>query len=261
MPANSLPRRVLKRALAPVLNEAELVILPHAVREGETVFDIGANYGLYAYHLGPLVGKTGKVFCFEPIPFTARTFQLVSRLLRFQNVELVEKGCSDHDGTVQFTLPVMDNGAIAAGLVHLHGRDDERSGAHERSGITTTRDISADVVTLDAFLPDVHELSLIKCDIEGADLLALRGARRLIERHHPTVICEINPSFLDGFGLSVDELVSFFTDRGYGMYLLEDGRLVEKTVEQVVAANWVFIHPERAERLAELLASAAVVSA
>ena len=210
MAANSLPRRILKRALAPVLNEAtysvlqaaamswdisrgswyepELDILPYAVRQGEAVFDIGANFGLYAYYLGPLVGETGRVFCFEPVPFTVRTFHLAARLLRFRNVQLVEKGCSDHVGTVQFTLPVMDNGAICAGLVHLRGRNDQRAGKQAQSPITRTREIVAEVVALDNFLPDVQNLSLIKCDIEGADLLALRGARRLIERHHPTVI-------------------------------------------------------------------------
>src|SRR5690349_660704 len=98
MTANSLPRRVFKKLLAPVLgdrsyavfqalamgwdirtgawSEPELELVPHAVRSGDTVIDIGANFGLYAYHLARAVAPRGKVYCFEPIPFTAATFRL-----------------------------------------------------------------------------------------------------------------------------------------------------------------------------------------
>src|SRR5260221_12767759 len=96
MAANSLPRRIAKRLLAPVLNETtysllqaaamgwdirsgawtepEIEILRHAVKPGDTAIDIGANYGLYAYHLSRLLRGTGKVYSFEPVPFTAGTF-------------------------------------------------------------------------------------------------------------------------------------------------------------------------------------------
>ena len=94
MAADSLPRRIAKRTLAPVLNETayevlqalamtydiwsgglsepELELIEYAVREGETAIDIGANYGLYSYYLSRAVGSDGHVYAFEPIPYTAR---------------------------------------------------------------------------------------------------------------------------------------------------------------------------------------------
>ena len=96
MAANSLTRRMVKRALAPVVgtrpyqlaqslsmgwdirtggwSEPELSLIPHVVKPGDNVIDIGANYGLYAYHLGRSVGPTGKVYAFEPIPYTCASF-------------------------------------------------------------------------------------------------------------------------------------------------------------------------------------------
>ncbi|MBI4489165.1 MAG: FkbM family methyltransferase [Deltaproteobacteria bacterium] len=56
-----------------------------------------------------------------------------------------------------------------------------------------TQEIWCEVTVLDDFLPNLMNLSFIKSDIEGADLLALRRAEKLIERHRPTVVCEINP--------------------------------------------------------------------
>lgn len=82
MGANSVGRRITKKALYPNLNEQmykyvqalamawdirrrswaepELDLLPYAVCEGETVLDIGANYGIYSYYLSRQVGPTAE---------------------------------------------------------------------------------------------------------------------------------------------------------------------------------------------------------
>jgi FkbM family methyltransferase len=266
---------VVKRLLAPVLGEGtysvlqavamgwdirtgawsepELELLPIGLRPGETAIDIGANYGLYAYHMSRAVGPRGKVYSFEPIPFTARTFRLVQRGLRFgRNVELVNKGCGENAGRVSFSVPVLANGAISAGQVHM-GRDDERSGK-DKYVRYDTKSVECDVVKLDDFLPeDARDVAMIKCDIEGADLFAMRGGRRTIEKHHPTVIIEITPWFLEGFGLEVGDVTSFFAKLGYALYRYEGGRLHPATTEQVVEDNWIFLHPSRRSRFAHIL--------
>lgn len=274
MAANSLPRRVIKRILSPVLNERtysvlqaaamswdirtrswwepELEILPYAVRPGDTVLDIGANFGLYAYHLAKLVGETGRVYCFEPVPFTSRTLRLVSGLLRFK-AELVDKGCSDKAGKITFNVPVSDTGSVSAGLSFIGTRNDDRPGRTQHARFKKTRQVDCDVIVIDDYLPQLENVTLIKCDIEGADLFALRGARRTLEKHHPTVICEINPWFLEGFGLRVADLVEFFSELGYELFRYENGGLYPTLAADVVEDNWVFVHPERRDRVAPLI--------
>jgi FkbM family methyltransferase len=278
MGANSAARRLVKKALYPVLNEhtyvyfqalakaldirrgrwtePELELIPAAVRAGETALDVGANYGLYSYHLSRAGGV--RVYAFEPVPFTFRALSMVARILRFRDVELVEKGCSDRRGRITFTVPVQASGAMAAGQAYIGGRDDTRAGRERQVRWAATRDVTAEVVALDDFLPRVESLSLVKCDIEGAELLCFRGAERLIGEHLPTVICEINPWFLEGFGIKLEELLGFFAGRGYGLYrYVEDGsrrRLREVSAAEVEEDNYVFIHPSRAERFKEFLA-------
>ena len=150
MPADSLPRRIAKRTLAPVLNEntyevfqalamaydiwsgalrePELELIDCAVREGETALDIGANYGLYSYHLSKGVGSHGHVYAFEPIPYTCRVFRKISRLLRFRNVRLIQMACGEENGRLKFNVPIQDSGAIIAGTVHLGNRNNARPG-------------------------------------------------------------------------------------------------------------------------------------
>lgn len=274
MAANSLPRRVVKRILAPVLgersysvmqaaamawdirtgnwHEPELELLDIGLRQGETALDIGANYGLYAYHMSRAVGPTGRVYSFEPIPFTARTFRLVQRALRFtHNVELVNAGCGEKAGRVSFTVPVMGNGAISAGLVHM-GRNDERPGKAARINYET-KTIDCDVVNLDTWLEGKTNVTLLKCDIEGADLFAMRGATKLLSTEHPTVIIEIAPWYLEGFGLTVRDITTFFDGLGYQCYRYVDGKLHPATAETIEEDNWVFLHPSRRSRYAKIL--------
>src|SRR5882762_496967 len=114
MPANSALRRVTKKVLHSFLgdssykyfqaiskakdirngswSEPELDLIPFAVKPGDTALDLSANFGLYSYHLSRALGDKGHTFAFEPVPFTFDTLRLVARILRFQNVTLVEKG-------------------------------------------------------------------------------------------------------------------------------------------------------------------------
>ncbi|MBI3321242.1 MAG: FkbM family methyltransferase [Candidatus Omnitrophica bacterium] len=289
MPADSAARKLLKQAMYPLLNERtyrviqglakawdirrgtwtepEVDVVRLAVREGETTIDIGANFGLYCYHLSRAVGRSGRVYAFEPVPFTYATCRLVGRLLGIQNVELFGKGCGNRNGRVAFTLPVQRSGAISAGLAHFAGRNDQRKGKDLYAPYDQTREVWCEVVALDDFLPELTDVSLLKSDIEGADLLALQGAARLIERHHPTILCEIEPWFLEGFGIKPQALGAFFRERDYRMYHYDvvdpstrpadgQGTLTPASIERLgtfSSHNYVLIHPSRRDRLASLL--------
>jgi FkbM family methyltransferase len=280
MPANSLGRRIIKKVLHPVLNEGsyryfqafamawdirarnwsepELDLLSYAILEGETALDIGANYGLYSYHLSRSIGPKGQVYAFEPVPFTYDTLRLVAKILRFpKNVHLIPKGCGDRTGKINFTVPVQGSGAQASGLAYISGRNEDHPGKETQVRWDATKEVSGEIVTLDSFLPDVSNVSLIKCDIEGAEILAFRGGKKLIAQHLPTVICEINPWYLEGFGLSLNDLTSFFFDMGYELFSYDHSnsrKLVEITsLSDVVEDNYLFIHPTRQNRFAALL--------
>jgi len=284
MAADSLPRRVLKRLLAPLLSEGfysrvqaiakakdikdrswwepELELVEKTLREGDSAIDIGANYGLWAYHMSRAVGREGRVYSFEPIPFTAKTFRRVARRLGFAaNTTLIERGAGESAGEVEFVLPVVESGAISAGLAHM-GRNDARAGKEKHFRFNRTSTVRCRVVTIDEELKNVDRLQLVKCDIEGADLFAMRGARRTLERHKPVVVIEINPWFLEGFGLKVTDVTDFFDTLGYqGFHCSDDGLLSRVTPGDICEDNWVFVHPENASRVADIITDAAQASA
>ena len=150
MGANSAVRKLAKTLLYPLTNEKtykyfqaaskaldikrgnwsepELELVKIGLRTGETALDIGANFGVYAHFMSKAVGKTGKVYSFEPVPFTFATLKIVAKLLGFShNTELIEKGCSDENGTITFSVPVQKSGAFAAGQAYIGERNIRRS--------------------------------------------------------------------------------------------------------------------------------------
>jgi FkbM family methyltransferase len=277
MAANSLARRIVKRLLSRyvsesyykygqsivmawdirrgILSEPEVDLIPVAVSKGDTVLDIGANYGLYTYHLSQAVGDSGCVYAFEPIPYTSGALRLVTKLLHLKNVHIVPKGCSDRTEMTAFVAPQQEGGSITAGLAHLASRKGDPAG---RGGGIANQPIWCEVVALDEFLPPMRELSFIKCDIEGAELFAFRGGQMTISRHHPTVLCEINRDFLQGFDIRLEELVSFFLDQGYRLFRYDAGArqlFGTGTLHDVADGNYLLIHDLRSHRFASLLRS------
>ncbi len=234
-------------------------LVPSAVFRGEAAIDIGANLGMYLPSLSRAVGPAGRVYAFEPIPYTVATMRRVVRLLRLRNVEISAKGCGQTSGTMSLRVPLQDSGALMTGQAHTAARNDDRPGREHQVRWERTRTVQVDMVALDEHLPDLENVSLIKCDIEGAELHAFCGAARLIDRNHPTVICEINPWFLDGLGIALQQLVGFFVERDYVLYRYEDAvrQLVPITdLATVEEDNYVLVHPQRLSRLSSFLAVA-----
>ena len=270
MTADSIPRRIVKRFVVPILGqsvretiqaiakvkdildgswarkeEPELEWVKEFVRSGDTVIDVGANFGLYSYHLSKRVGTKGRVYAFEPVPSTYKSLCIVARLLRLTNVDIINKGCSDTSGEVTFRVPVSDAGTISAGLAFIDMDASRRNERLSESTYQRTRAVNATVVRLDSYLLGLSQLRLIKVDVEGADLLVLRGASGLIDEHRPGVLIEVEQRYMDSYGVSKDDVKAFFDDRGYGMYQWDATRGLERrTLDEMKEGNWIFLPDE-----------------
>jgi FkbM family methyltransferase len=279
MGANSLPRRIIKRVARPLLDEnhysylqcvakawdiwrcswyePEIEVARAAVSRGDTVLDVGANFGLYAYHLSKAVGPVGRVYAFEPVPFTYKTLRRVVRVLRLDNVEIVPKGCAERNERITFSIPLAPAGTLSAGMAFIAGRTHDGPGKETQVRWTATREVEAEVVRLDDHLPALDDVSFLKCDVEGAETFVFRGATKLLDRHRPTLVIEINPFYLRGFGLALADLLDPLFDLGYSLYRYDETRkkLLSVAPPDVVEDNYVLVHPRRRERISALLPS------
>ena len=148
--------------------EPDLAIVRKLVRIGDRAVDVGANVGLYTVTLSRLVGSSGKVYSYEPVPETYKTLTSVVRKLSLGNVET--RGCalSDSVGQGSMEVPLYDEGGENLYQARLV------------SGSTAQhRTCSVEVCTLDSLLgtSDIDKIDFMKIDVEGHELQVIHGAR------------------------------------------------------------------------------------
>jgi hypothetical protein len=142
---------------------------------------------------------------------------------------------------------------MSTGLAYIGGRKQDHPGKETQVRWSATRDVVAEMIRLDDFLPSLSDLPFIKIDVEGAELFAFRGAEHIISKYRPTVLCEINPWYLEGFDLRIEDLTDFFFARGYRLYRYDNKKLLLTPPSAVVERNYLFLHPSRAERLTSVV--------
>ncbi len=250
-----LPRSAYQRLLAYSkardfasgrFREPELDLVAALVGAGDVAVDVGANHGMWTLALSPAVGEAGRVYSFEPVPFTFGVLSAVVRRGRLANVTLVNKGCSDRVATMEMTVPLQSLGAGDDLQAHLAQRGGEDGDAGE------SVEVSCEMTTLDSTLAGIEGVSLLKLDIEGAELLALRGAAGLIARERPAIVCEVDAEFLAGFGQEPRDVVEFLGQWGYEAHRYDgQARRLEPVAEpaRIGHANVLFLTWEQGEKL------------
>jgi FkbM family methyltransferase len=153
-------------------------ILELRLRPGMVFYDLGANIGLFTLLAARLVGVEGKVFSFEPDPAVAVRLRRNVERNQFSNVTVMEAGVWSSTGNREFVRA--DSSSPDRGVGKF---------VTAESGASAT---PTPCVALDDFAQSAAPPSAIKCDVEGAEVQALRGAAKLLTTYHPWIVCEIH---------------------------------------------------------------------
>lgn len=149
---------------------------------GDTVLDIGAHLGLFSVVAARRVGKTGRVFAFEPTPLTR------SALRRAVSI-------NDLDHIVEVRGEAISG---STGEATFHDTGDAVSNANSliQSG-RSQHGITVRTLTVDDFVRERGIVpQLLKIDVEGAEGGVLRGAAHTFETLRPTALLAVHPENL-----------------------------------------------------------------
>lgn len=199
------------RAPAPFaeVERAERIFYLQYLREGMTVFDVGANVGELTLLFSRFVGASGVVHAFEP---TGRGFErlgAVCRAASLRNVRLNRLALAEEEGPVSLHVyhgDYLSWSTRAARPLEDYGISVEPPSVEE-----------AQAVTADLYCErnGVAQIDLLKVDVEGAEFQVLVGARRmLIERRVRCVTFEFGQTTFD-MGNSPDRIAAYLRDVGY----------------------------------------------
>lgn len=175
-----------------------------ALREQQTpvVYDLGAHVGYYALRAA---AAAEQVYAFEP---ASATYEVLERNVARNGLRNVRP----------FRLAVVDREAeLDLNLYETSGNNsivDRRLPHLSRVGLEPVPGVGLDeLVESEGLSPP----TLMKLDVEGSELAALRGARRTIERHRPVILVEWWDEGARDAGHSLDDLAAELSSHGYSL--------------------------------------------
>ncbi|MGZ6960927.1 MAG: FkbM family methyltransferase [Ilumatobacteraceae bacterium] len=178
----------------------------YMVQPGWTVLDVGANVGVFTVHA---VTRGATVYAFEPNPDSCgRLRRNVTMNNLSDRVQVFETALGDESGVGEM---IVERGGTTGGVVV---RLDNLS-SEARTVVS--------VDTLDAIMPllGLARIDLLKMDIEGAEVEALRGAeqtlpmvqRAIIEYHSRDLLAAVR-EILVRSGFSEDMILDYYPEDG-----------------------------------------------
>jgi FkbM family methyltransferase len=175
------------------------------LKEGDVVVDCGAHLGTLTITASKIVSDKGHVYAYEAHP---RTFSFLKRNIYdngCKNVTALHVAVTDTSQSVRFSdYYVNDMNSV------------EKNGPLEVTGNT-----------LASLLYDVEKVDLLKLDIEGSELQALKGAGGVLKRTKAVYFESAARSFVR-FGYTLDDILQFLKENGFTCYLVSNGKITDE---------------------------------
>jgi FkbM family methyltransferase len=214
-------RRVFETCYDLYKRNIEARNISHARRylaPGDLVIDVGANIGVLTELFASWVGFSGRVIAIEPEPknLAALRHRMARRNLG-SVVEVVSAAAGDRAGKVLLRIEPDHPGDH-----HVVANGDENPNV-----------VSVDCLTLDEIV-EKHQGSvprLIKIDVQGAEAMVLRGARKTLGEHRPVLVIEIDRQSLARGGSSEREVFQFLDGLDYVACDLKSGQVLQEAPE------------------------------
>jgi FkbM family methyltransferase len=172
---------------------AETELLRSFARPGTSAVDAGANVGLFTIPLALAVGSDGRVLAFEPTPETAQRLRENVRRNQLENVTVIDAALGAGRGSTRLSIA--------------------EDSAYNSTAATSAAGVSAEVRVerLDEVWEEAGrpEVSVLKVDVEGAEMDVLTGAAELLRSSRPAVLVEASEPH------RAEEVARLFAEHGY----------------------------------------------
>lgn len=172
------------------------------VRDGDTVFDVGAYYGLFALGFAHRAGSGGRVICFEPNPHNRALLHKTIAANRMTTIEVVSQALGSAPGEAEMWI---SRAAPSTSSLQAHP-----------SGGGPLEKVTCEVTTLDAYVEATgHAPNVLKIDVEGFKWDVVQGAARTLQAHDVRLCLELHPDRLAAQDHSDASLLDWLAGWGY----------------------------------------------
>jgi FkbM family methyltransferase len=185
----------------------QFAFLDQNLHGGMVFVDVGANLGLYSLFASKKVSDSGTVLALEP---SSREYERLRRNISYNglaNVRTLQIAASDHAGEAE--LLIAEAGHAGHNTLGDFGYD-ARLLHKERVGLQRLDTLAEN--------EKLSRVDIIKMDVEGAELFALRGAQETIAKYRPILMLELSDRTLRLQGCNSREIWELLTGWGYKLF-------------------------------------------
>lgn len=193
------------------VERAERLYYLQYLREGMTVFDVGANIGELTLMFSRFVGDSGSIHSFEPSSVAFEKLALICNAASLRNVQLNQLALAEREGNV--TLHSYGDDYLSWTSQALRPLEsygiDVRAVSNEEAPATT--------IDLYCERNSIASIDLLKVDVEGAEFQVLLGARRMLDARLVRCIAfEFGQTTFD-MNNDPDDIERYLKDLGYAL--------------------------------------------
>lgn len=220
-----------------------LAFLSRALKEGDIFFDVGAHIGFFTVAASLLVGDTGRVVSFEPMPETFNRLMVNARNTGKSNITPVNAAAWSEETILEFK----DFGPAASAFNSVF---ESRKSPNQQDTPGTIIEVKAlrldDFAARNSILPTV-----MKIDVESAESRVIQGLGDvLIGDRAPVLVIEVGDfDHLLSSGVPTSaSILAGLVGRGYSLFQLTfDGKMEPHPIrtEAYTYMNLVCVPPHR----------------
>jgi FkbM family methyltransferase len=185
---------------------------------GDHVIDVGSNIGYWLLLAARRIGESGRMLAFEPVPGPRAILQRNIRRSGLSNVDLSPWAIGRENGATEFYESQVPNwGSLV-----------------KHDALLQTRNRPVEIRKLDDVVRESAGFrpTMLRMDVEGAELMVLEGAQTVLEKYKPRLFIEFHP-FLVGWR-AIRRALSGLRDLGY-----TSGTLIQREWDQPWIGKWI----------------------
>lgn len=216
-------------------------LLKKLVNPNDVFVDVGANIGYFSL----LVARyfpSANVISFEPVTDLFKKMNENITLNSIENIITVNAAAGESNEERELFISGPDNSGMSSFY-----EPENYLGYKEK----------VKVVSIDEWFEGsrLSRIDILKLDIEGSELAALKGMKKALQNFKPLLIVEINPATLSMFSLNPADIYDYLGQYGFkGFLILENSRLKQlNQIETGQTINVLFVHQEKIELLSSFI--------
>ncbi|GIV43296.1 MAG: hypothetical protein KatS3mg035_0419 [Bacteroidia bacterium] len=191
-----------------------ILAMKKIIKSGGICIDVGANQGEYTLWMAKLSSDSGKVISFEPL--TKMYNQLIENIdlnpNLSQKIITIKKGLSDHVSELPlYAVNASDNNSDNEGMPSIF---------HSDTRNTFIENIALSTLDIELKKMNINKVNFIKIDVEGAELLVLKGAADTLNKSKPNLLIEFNEQTFNAAGYTSNDIFNFLEPFGYRFYII-----------------------------------------